>query len=444
MNKGILGSLFLLLAGVALALGQLPKSPPPPDSDRSSAPAPSARAGLSYMEAEDQAVTPAVPPAFDTHPWNPPVPHANVWPYPAPVAAGVPDCGPPGDFCLRANYLLWGIKGFQLPALATATSSNPARAGSELVLGGCDLDNDVFHGGRFTAATVLNDAHTLFFEGGYFFLAKQSNQATLTSPGGPDSPVLARPFLDVLTGGEAAFLVASPSLGAGGIKASADSSLQGAEANAVCQLYCCPQYRVEALVGFRWEDLSEGLEIRSAGEIAPGVAVFGGHEVGVIDQFITHNSFFGGQIGARAEYYWHHFVVNLRTDLALGGNAETIKVSGATLKLNGKKRTVTGGLLALPTNSGRFHDSEFAVIPEVGIQIGYQFNPQVRAFVGYDFQYWSDVARPGDQIDLGVNPLRVPAFRTGGPLTGPARPAFSAQQTDFWAQGLEVGLEVRY
>src|SRR5438552_17888568 len=102
MNKGILGSLLLLLAGVALALGQLPKSPPPPDSDRSSAPAPSARAGLSYMEAEDQAVTPAVPPAFDTHPWNPPVPHANVWPYPGPVAAGVPDCGPPGDFCLRA------------------------------------------------------------------------------------------------------------------------------------------------------------------------------------------------------------------------------------------------------------------------------------------------------------------------------------------------------
>jgi hypothetical protein len=442
MNNRFLGSLLLLVASAALAPAQPPKSPPPPESDRSSAPAP--RAGLSYMEAEDQPATPAVPPAFDTHPWNPPVGHANVWPYPAPVLAGVPDCGPPGDFCLRANYLLWGIKGLQLPSLAIAGSSNPGHAGPVLVLGGSDLDNDVFHGGRFTAATVLNDAHTLFFEGGYFFLGNQSTHATLASPGGPDSPILARPFFDVLTGRESAVLVASPSLGAGGIKASASASLQGAEANAVCQLYCCPRYRVEALVGFRYQDLSEDLGIRSAGAIAPGVALFGGRETGVIDQFITHNTFFGGQLGARAEYYWHHLVVNLRTDLALGGNAETIRVSGTTLTLNGRKRTVAGGLLALPTNSGRFHDSEFAVIPEVGIQLGYQFNPQVRAFVGYDFLYWSDVARPGDQIDSGVNPVRVPALRTAGPLTGPARPAFSPQQTDFWAQGLEVGLEVRY
>src|SRR5262245_46461703 len=108
MNKGILASPLLLFTGAALALGQPPKSPPPAGSEPSSNPAPSARAGLSYMEADPQAVTPAVPPAFDTLPWNPPVPHANVWPYPAPTAAGVPDCGPSGDFCLRANYLLWG------------------------------------------------------------------------------------------------------------------------------------------------------------------------------------------------------------------------------------------------------------------------------------------------------------------------------------------------
>src|SRR4029077_4144385 len=140
----------------------------------------------------------------------------------------------------------------------------------------------------------------------------------------------------------------------------------------------------------------------------------------------------------------HHLVVNLRTNLALGGDAETIHVGGTTLKLSGRPSAVAGGLLALPSNSGRFHDSEFAVIPEVGLQVGYQFNPYVRAFVGYDFLYWSDVARPGDQIDLGVNPAQRPARRSAGPLTGPARPAFTPQQTDFWAQGLEVGLEVRY
>ena len=69
------------------------------------------------------------------------------------------------------------------------------------------------------------------------------------------------------------------------------------------------------MVGFRYQDLSEELRLRSAGEVVPGVDLFGGHEAGVIDQFHTHNAFFGGQLGARAEYYWHHLVVNLRTDL---------------------------------------------------------------------------------------------------------------------------------
>jgi hypothetical protein len=360
------------------------------------------------------------------------------------VQAGVPDCGPPGDFCLRANYLLWGIKGLQLPVLATAQSTGPGRSGTAVILGGSDLDPDVFHGGRFTAATVLNDCHTLFFEGGYFFLGEEATKSTLASPGGPGSPILSRPFLDVLTGRESALVVASPSLGPGGIQAWAHASLQGAEANAVYQLYCCPRYRIEGLVGFRYQDLSEELGIRNAGEIAPGVVLFGEHETGVVDQFNTRNVFFGGQVGARAEYCWHHLVVNLRTNLALGANTETINVAGATLRLSGRPLAEGPGLLALPSNIGRFHDSEFAVIPEVGLQVGYQFNPHVRAFVGYDFLYWSDVARPGGQLDLGVNPLRVPVLHTPGPVTGPARPAFAANQTDFWAQGLEVGMEVRY
>jgi hypothetical protein len=313
-----------------------------------------------------------------------------------------------------------------------------------VILSGSDLDLDVLHGGRFTAGTVLNDDHTLFFEGSYFFLGEESAQSTFNSTGSPGAPVLARPFIDALTGRESALVVASPSLGSGGILASAKSSFQGAEANVVYQLYCCPQYRVEALVGFRYQDLADDLEIRTAGEVPGGVALFGGHPASVIDEFKTRNVFFGGQVGARAEYYWHHFVVNLRTNLALGGNEETIHIDGTTQRLDGRQRSVEGGLLALPSNIGRFHESEFSVIPEVGIQLGYQFNPHVRAFVGYDFLYWSEVARPDNQIDLGVNSNRVPALHTRGPLFGPARPAFIPQQSDFWAQGLEIGLEVRY
>jgi hypothetical protein len=56
------------------------------------------------------------------------------------------------------------------------------------------------------------------------------------------------------------------------------------------------------------------------------------------------------------------------------------------------------------------------------------------------------VARPGNQIDRVINPTGRPAI-TGeppAPLTGPARPAFKFNNSDFWAQGLNVGLSFSF
>src|SRR5262249_11739464 len=151
----------------------------------------------------------------------------------------------------------------------------------------------------------------------------------------------------------------------------------------------------------------------------------------------TRNLFFGGELGARAEYQWHHLVARVSTSLALGSDQETLHVIGSTTEA-GRRRPggLPGGLLALTSHGGRRHRGGLPAIPQLGLQVGYQFNPYVRVFAGYDFLYWSGVARPGDQVDLGVNPALVPALRGPGALTGPARPAFAAQQTDFWAQGL--------
>jgi hypothetical protein len=105
---------------------------------------------------------------------------------------------------------------------------------------------------------------------------------------------------------------------------------------------------------------------------------------------------------------------------------------------------LAGGLLALPSNSGRATDYDFSAIPDINLQVGYEFNPHVRVFVGYNFLYWSDVARPTEQLPVAVNPRLVPALRTAGSLTGSAPLTFAPRQTDFWAQGLNLGMEVRY
>ena len=59
---------------------------------------------------------------------------------------------------------------------------------------------------------------------------------------------------------------------------------------------------------------------------------------------------------------------------------------------------------------------------------------------GYTFLYWSGVARPGDQIQLDVNPSQFPPPTR----TVTARPDFQLHTTDFWAQGLNFGLAYRY
>ena len=63
----------------------------------------------------------------------------------------------------------------------------------------------------------------------------------------------------------------------------------------------------------------------------------------------------------------------------------------------------------------------------------------MRVFVGYDFLYLSDVVRAGDQVNLAVNPNPL-----RGVTGGPAQPVFIVRPSDFWAQGVNFGLEFRY
>jgi hypothetical protein len=99
-------------------------------------------------------------------------------------------------------------------------------------------------------------------------------------------------------------------------------------------------------------------------------------------------------------------------------------------------------LLALPSNSGHFFTERFAVVPEGSLTLGYQVTDNLSISIGYTFLYWSHVARPGDQIDRAVSPAALPISGTA-PVPS-SRPAFSFNETDFWAQGLTFGLELRF
>ena len=97
-------------------------------------------------------------------------------------------------------------------------------------------------------------------------------------------------------------------------------------------------------------------------------------------------------------------------------------------------------LLIQPSNAGRFTRHEFAAAPEWGVFLAWEFNRYVRLGAGYNFLYWTQVLRPGSEVDRAVNIQALQPFDQ----VGIARPAPILNHTDFWAQGLTVNLEISF
>src|SRR5205823_3226983 len=123
--------------------------------------------------------------------------------------------------------------------------------------------------------------------------------------------------------------------------------------------------------------------------------------------------------------------LDLRGKLALGVTHQEINISGGQSLTNAAGTAqALGGLLALNSNIGDFSRDRFSVVPELGVNVGYNLTPNLRAFCGYNFLYWSSVVRPGDQIDRGLDITRPPNFaglqnriEAVQPLVNQVRPA---------------------
>ena len=127
---------------------------------------------------------------------------------------------------------------------------------------------------------------------------------------------------------------------------------------------------------------------------------------------------------------------------------EQVEINGGQqlLTTTGAATTVPGGLYALPgANIGRFTQNRFAVVPEVGLQLGYYLTPHWRFAVGYNFLYLSNLVRPAGQIDPGLDVTRIPNFNLpGGPTVSPlpyVRPTPTFKETDLFLQGISFSLQ---
>jgi hypothetical protein len=382
-------------------------------------------------------------------------------------------CCPAGPHLwATAEYLLWVVRGANFPALATTSSvpfdiRNATATGGVLgqaptvVLFGGPQDSFLDSGGRFRAGYWFDDCQTWGIDAGGFFLGDHSlGGGTFSSAG---FPVLSRPITDAVTGAASVENTTLPSLSSGTVRVATNSSLWGAELNYRQNLCCGCTYRIDMLAGVRYVNLSESLDVQENFTVLPtapalfagnpaeeaAVAKLVGSNITVADSFRTHNDFYGGQLGATYTQHFGNWVVDVRGTVGLGDTVQSVDINGVTNVQGGPLAgTRSGGLLALPnTNIGHYSRDRFAVLPELGLTLGYQVTDHVRVFVGYNVLYWSSVVRPGDQVNTTVNTHYVPSFQLVGAANRsatPVQPAFNFHDTSFWAQGGTAGVEIKY
>jgi Putative beta barrel porin-7 (BBP7) len=450
MRNGFLTSVASLLIGAGLAAASPPLAVP-----FDSAGSPAAAAQLpSASPPPDKSTAPAAPAAVKPPDLTATDPHDSV------PLADTDSCARPRRCYFDAEYLMWWTKGDPVPPLATESTlgnflTNPA-AGSlsdpntSVVLGGHDLVSPMRYGFRLTGGEFLDGDHTFAVEANYFLLDRQTTTLAVSNNGLPNAgaplstPVLAVPFFDVTIPGASSIVLSFPSAAlfngpfAGYSTLSVSTFLESGEANGVWNMVNEPGLRLAALAGFRCLVLREDLAIYDQA-ITPAQLL-----KMTMDKFDTQDTFYGGQLGVRGEVTRGRFFLEGAVKAALGNMHDTLDISGASALATPKGVGILpGGLFAQPTNSGNRSQDEFAVVPEITLNVGVNIGRHLRAFVGYDFLYVSSVIRPGSQIDTNLN-LTQSSFFNGGTLVGPAAPQARFNTSDYWAQGLNFGLQIRF
>lgn len=352
---------------------------------------------------------------------------------------------PAQSISFAGEYLFWWIRDSNFPPLATTGSVADLRPGAlgmpgtVLLYGSPETEHEGRSGGRFT---LTRWAGSTGWEASYLFLGSRSI-GFLGFSGG--DIVLARPFVNTMVG-EDASIIAFPGTSRGFIDIAASSSMQGAEASFLINGRAGESFRLDGLVGFRFLNLEEDLRIDEVTNTLPTAPRLPSSQIRVTDQFEASNNFYGAQLGVRAAGQFRRLDLKVTGKLGLGVTHEVTDIRGFTVIVPpvGATTTSAAGLLALASNSGRDTRGAFAVVPEVGVNLGFQITENFRLFGGYTFLYWSRVVRPGDQVDRTLNPNLIPTSATFGLAGGPARPARTGAETDFWAQGISAGLEFRY
>jgi hypothetical protein len=329
----------------------------------------------------------------------------------------------------RLEYLMWFSRGRTVPPLAATVRAG----GPDVIYGDEPVGENMRSGGRITLSRLMADSCT--WVEARFWGVEDSTERFFEQSNG--NPILGRPFFNPTLGIEDVLIIAAPGISTGGsINVLSKNDMLSFEAwfrRTWCQDGC---NNIDYLVGYQFARIDDFLWINSLQTPLLQIGTFPPNSlVSVTDSFGTENEFHGGVVGVVWEGRKDSWSLEVLGKFALGAMRQRIAINGTTVidPANGPATEEDGGFLAAPSNEGVRQRYQLAFIPELNVNLCYNFSPCWKIWVGYSFVYFSDVVLAGNQIDRAVD-LSPQA----------TQPQFRLVNNDFLIQGINIGAEYRW
>ncbi len=298
------------------------------------------------------------------------------------------------------------------PPLLTA----PGAAGPVTIFSDGGLSLPYRPGFQFDGGLWLNKDRTFAVDGGVVYLSPGTDRFEFFSPG---SPPLGRPTST--PAGSGTDPLAGPG-GAGWFASEWSTRFVSADVNVRRVFYRDAVFQAAAAAGYRFAYLAEDLSVESS-----RVGAFGANHYD--DRVGVRNYFHGGQVSLAGGAWWRGWSVDAMAKVGLGAVFADSTLAGVS------QGTVTqpgSGFLVRPANAGDRSQTQFGVLTAVSVSVGRQVLTYGKVFAGYTIHQLSGVTRPGDQLDAGDPTGHGLALRRG------------SGTSDFWVQGLNLGMEWSY
>jgi hypothetical protein len=263
------------------------------------------------------------------------------------------------------------------------------------------------------------------------------------------NPPLYVPIFLADFGSEGKFFISDPTVPfVGSVAITSTTQLWGAELNGLRNLLRQDGWSLDFLLGFRYLGLRDNISLTAVAANDPANDI----QSLLSEHFGTRNDFYGGQLGGRLEYNIGRLTLGLVAKVAIGSTHQVEDVAGVT-SLSGSgvlpvlgvaPGTYPGAIFAQPSNIGHLTGDAFTLAPQIQVKVGWDITSHLRGLVAYDFLYWNNVIRPGDQIDRNINTAQSPLSPNFGNTVNPAVPASMFNRSEFWAHGVSLGLEFHY